>query len=108
MCVVVAFQTVEFSDNVVLLCHSIYCLYFEVLIEDVSRKVEVCSNQCADSVEDVGSVMVDPDVKVPFWRGWVKGRGFAKSTWKSLDFTGILWSTHLSSAPYLSFRSSCH
>ena len=30
----------------------------------MSRKVEVCSNQCADSVEDVGSVMVDPDVKL--------------------------------------------
>ena len=30
----------------------------------------------------------------PFRRGWVKGRGFAKSTWKSLDFTDILWSTH--------------
>ena len=28
----------------------------------MSRKVEVC--QCADSVEDVGSVMVDPDVKL--------------------------------------------
>ena len=47
-------------------------------------------------------------LEVPFRRGWVKGRGFAKSTWKSLDFTGILWSIHRSSAPYLSFRSSCH
>ena len=28
--------------------------------------------------------------KVPFRRGWVKGRGFAKSTWKSFDFTDIL------------------
>ena len=47
-----------------MLSSCVYCLYFEVLIEDVSRKVEVCSNQCADSIEDVGSVMVDSDVKL--------------------------------------------
>ena len=40
------------------------------------------------------TVNMNLTIKVPFRRGWVKGRGFAKSTWKSLDFTDILWSTH--------------
>ena len=38
--------------------------------------------------------MKNYEFKVPFRRGWVKGRGFAKSTWKSLDFTDILLTAH--------------
>ena len=74
-----------------------------------NRKRKLCT--MIEYVNPACNVMFDYNlhvIKVPFRRGWVKGRGFAKSTWKSLDFTDILWSTHLSSAPYLSFRSSCH